>query len=211
MTDLILWPCSARKDGIPRSVLTAGPKVETFLDEDYARKLLDARKVELGSSINSRFLPAIDLYAGHLYEVEGFREAVKTAISQGTDCLVLSGGYGLVRADEEIQVYERKMQDARTWNKHFVLASIFGNYLARRRPSRVFITLSKSSYGKVLFDDTERPRFSLPPDLQLFVYFPNDLSGGSPQQEVPKMQGNAVRDLIRNNMVPDLRWRRVDG
>lgn len=212
MTDLILWPCSAGKEGRQRSVPT-GPKIETFLDADSARKLLEGRRIELDPSRDpcSISLPAIDLYSGYLYGVDGLREAIKTAIGQGTDCLILSGGYGLVRADEEIQFYEKNIQEAPTWKKRSLLASIFGNYLARRRPVRVFMALSKSTYGKVLFDGANRPRFSLPPRIQLFVYFPVTPTGHSPEQEVPKMQGEVVRDLVRDNMVPDSRWERYGG
>lgn len=212
MADLILWPCSAGKSGKQRSV-PSGPKFETFLDEDYARRLLDGRRIELDPCRNpcSISLPAIDLYSGHLYKVNGFREAIRTAIGQGTDCLILSGGYGLIRADEEIQIYEKKIQDARKWKKDSLLASIFGNYLERRRPSRAFIALSRSTYGKVLFGDEIRLKFSLPPSLQLFVYFPDVPIGHSAEQEVPKREGEAVRGLIENKMVPDSRWKRVGG
>ena len=109
ITDLILWSCSAGKEGRQRRV-PSGPKLELSF---------------VWTPLES-FSKAAEL-AG-FFQRSLFHFLASHRLGNGLSHF--SCGYGLVRANEEIHSY----------------SSIFGNYLARLRPSRVFMALSKRAY-----------------------------------------------------------------
>jgi hypothetical protein len=104
---LFVIQCSKRKvpGGQPR---LAGPSVTGLLDDDLADRLSRARAALRSKSRldESRLLPAWQRYSGTLYETAG--DAVGRAVEDGLPIVIISGGYGLLLADEPIGTYDRK-------------------------------------------------------------------------------------------------------
>lgn len=183
-------------------------KIEEFLDDFFIKKLQEGRTKNLRIE-SLKNLPALDLYTGNLYQVSGFKDAVRNAVQKGIHCLVLSAGYGLIRTDEYINSYNRTMNQAKaSWTKENLLPDVFSNYLTRNKISKVFITASRTTYVPALFYQNGKTRFDFPKDCEVFVYIPENGGSGSPLKEIPRMQGEAVRDIINNGMKPDSRWKK---
>lgn len=104
---LFVIQCSKRKvpGGQPR---LAGPSVTDLLDDDLADRLSRARAALRSKSRldESRLLPAWQRYSGTLYETAG--DAIGRAVEEGLPIVIISGGYGLLLADEPIGTYDRK-------------------------------------------------------------------------------------------------------
>jgi hypothetical protein len=100
---LIVLACSGSKKrgGIPPS---GGPGA------GWPRDLLAAReRVRPLARVDERLvLPAWQRYEGRFYRAQGVRAALEAASREG-HVVIISGGYGLVRADECIGDYERKL------------------------------------------------------------------------------------------------------
>lgn len=209
MSNLIIWPCCSEKIGIKRTILN-GKNIERFLDGPSIEKLHEGRKENL-EIIEKKGLAALDLYTGHLYSVFDFKNAVRGAVESKTHCLILSAGYGLIRAEEPIDLYNKSMNQAlESWTRHNLIADVFSQYLKVNKISNAFITASKTTYAPALFyQGSIDPRFIMPELCEAFVYIPIPPRDSSPIREVPKMQGEAIRDLIHNEFIPDSRWIRI--
>ncbi len=101
MRTLVIAPCSAKKRGSPPDVARA----PDLADRDRRRKS-EARLAAYAA-------PAVDMYAGrhHQLVLEGMR-AVWDRWGRGVlDLSILSGGYGILRADEEIVPYDVSLNE----------------------------------------------------------------------------------------------------
>ncbi|GAA1457754.1 hypothetical protein GCM10009603_08960 [Nocardiopsis exhalans] len=78
-------------------------------DTGWPRELIEARARVLAQAgaDDGRFLPAWQRYTGHFYKHA--EPALAEAVASGR-VLIISGGYGLVRADEPIAYYNRRLQ-----------------------------------------------------------------------------------------------------
>lgn len=102
---LILLSCSGDKalGGIHQA---AAPGSPWPLDLQQARAhLADAAGVD-----ESQLMPAWQRYTGSFYQSAG--SALAEAVSVGAHVAILSGGYGVVRADEAIGWYDRQLNPA---------------------------------------------------------------------------------------------------
>ena len=101
---MLLIPCSAGKRDNADLGLVPAP-ISSFLG-DRANALFREGRAQAfertsldGSSLPT---PALTRYSGQPYKTPGFVEAVLDAMARGLHVLVVSGGYGLVRAEEPI-------------------------------------------------------------------------------------------------------------
>jgi len=102
---LILLSCSGDKalGGIHRA---AAPGSPWPLDLQQARsRLVGAAGVDEG-----QLMPAWQRYTGSFYQSDG--SALAEAVSVGAHVAILSGGYGVVRADEAIGWYDQQLNPA---------------------------------------------------------------------------------------------------
>lgn len=101
---LIVLGCSKRKEsgGRPADVDTGG-------EPSWPRELVETRQRLLArSAVDARYtLPAWRRYSGVFYRSAG--AVVGDAVENGR-VLILSGGYGIVRGDESISWYDRKLR-----------------------------------------------------------------------------------------------------
>jgi hypothetical protein len=111
---LLLIPCCKGKNGTADPMLSRrsladdlGPEGRRILaegrDEAFSRPHTWIDK-------NAPLRPAIATYTGQPYTTSGVREQLASAVRQGLHCLVVSGGYGLVRVEEPIHDYEAHLQ-----------------------------------------------------------------------------------------------------
>jgi len=168
---------------------------------DLLRQSRDLAFRRSGTSIDLRSdtCPALFLYSGTMYSIEGFREEVHLAIDRGMHVLVESGGYGLVRAEEPIHKYEAQMnRTAPVWRR--VLPAVLNDYVKRNHIDEVFIAGSKQ-YASVL----RHPQWWNSVRCRWFIAHAGR-GNGNPYEIVPHEIGVTVRDLLRAACRPDSRW-----
>ena len=111
---LLLIPCSAAKRG--KDPVPLGPRsITDFLSPDAARVLAEGRSRAFASNgvwLDPASEPVVALgrYSGEPYRTEGVIDGLLDAIARGLHVLILSGGYGLLRAEEPIHDYNAQMR-----------------------------------------------------------------------------------------------------
>ena len=125
---LLVIPCSGGK--WPRQELELppvqvadllGPGAKAILSE--GRRLAFDRpgtRLHLGSPVKS----ALTYYTGQPYATTGVKDALVAAIRKGLHCLIISGGYGVVRPEEPIHNYNAHLG---TQTKSALVASLAGD------------------------------------------------------------------------------------
>ncbi len=196
----ILIPCSKTKEGNglkverPIEIISFLGQGATVLLKQARQDVLQIPNVTFDET--SRLVPAIVLYSGTLYKVEGFLNAIGNALATGLHILIISGGYGLLRAEEPIHKYEaylgRSDGKLRSFWKR-ILPGIVADYAERNKIKNVFITGSKP-YSDVL--GTEGWTIG----RTVRWYIPHASEGESPYIAVPKKCGEAIRDLLNGLM-----------
>ncbi len=114
---LIILPCSGRK--VIGGTSAPGPAVVDLLSSELAKRLVDARhRVGASAALDeTRLLSAWRRYSGTLYKAAG--SGLASAVAVGVPILILSGGYGLVLAEEPIGIYNRRFS-FRDWPRHLI-------------------------------------------------------------------------------------------
>jgi hypothetical protein len=105
LSALILLPCSASKanGGSSRTVAPPSPSAPEL---QHARnRLQNAARVD-----ERQVMPAWQRYTGGFYQSAG--SSLADAMSAGAHVAILSGGYGVVRADEAIGTYDKELKPA---------------------------------------------------------------------------------------------------
>ena len=104
---LILIPCSGKK-AVNTKNKSEGPSIMDFLPKSLSEELKVARNkmAETSQLDESSLLPAWMRYDGMLYQIA--QPDLETATVKGRNILIISGGYGLVLANEPIGDYKDK-------------------------------------------------------------------------------------------------------
>ena len=105
---LLILPCSGAKRRVGQDV-QSGPAITESLPNELADELLQARTrvKQLVPFDETVLLPAWQRYNGALYKAG--RQAIGDLMQAGAHVLILSGGYGAVRATEAIGHYEARL------------------------------------------------------------------------------------------------------
>lgn len=190
---LLIIPCSSAKAGVADPGLPVvqvmdllGPSGAALLAE--GRQLAFARPVtslDRGSPLR----PAIAYYTGQPYATGGVRDHLAVAIRRGLHCLIVSGGYGVVRAEEPIHRYQAHLptQTRTIWARR--LPEILRDYVAANGISRT-ITVVSSGYAAVL------PADLTPNDSRFVPTFSRDRDSGSALRVVPERIGAQVAEVL---------------
>lgn len=197
---LLIIPCSGAKQwgSKPSHALS----ILSALDPARAAALAHARAVlrEQAKVDEKTLMPAYLRYSGQLYEYGS--TSIGEAIAAGQRVLIVSGGYGLLLADEPIGMYE----------KRFALSDWPGGLLegcildyARHEGVRYVIAVMSSTtdYAKLIRRVNWR-RAGLEATLISPV-----AHGGGAMVKVPRAQGQAVAALIDTGL--DQAWRSSDS
>ena len=190
---LLVIPCSGGKDG------TADPglgrvAVADFLGDESRHLLQEGRArafARRGVMLDetSELRPAIAYYTGQPYATPGVRAALVDAIARGLHCLIVSGGYGLLRAEEPIHRYNAYLgnQTRDVWSRR--LPVILRDYVARNEITRAVVVLS-SAYAAVL------PDRIVPDEIRIVPTFDRAADAGSPMRVVPERVGRALARVL---------------
>lgn len=141
---LLLIPCSAGKRG-DRDLGLRPTMILDLLGGHAAAVLAEGREQAFGRTkldASSVFVPAIARYSGQPYATTGVVDGLLDAIARGLHVVILSGGYGVLRAEEPIQDYEAPMQRTLTvWRS--LIPVLLRDYVDRNGIRRTFGSFSR--------------------------------------------------------------------
>lgn len=202
--DLIIFPCSQWKRGWGQAPLPE-KTVFDFLGQEASDMLTEARALafkakDVSKDCSAPRVPALILYSGITYNIPGFKDLVWEALKKGVHCLIVSGGYGVVRPEEPIHPYEAYMpKTSRVWGRY--LPDILGRYMTENNIKRVFVACS-TPYAKVLLGPSAANWTQQA--IEVYCYVPMTSARVTALRKI----GEAIIDLITSSMVPDGRWRK---
>jgi hypothetical protein len=132
--------------------------------------------------------PALAWYTGQPYATSGVRAGLIAAIERGLHCLIVSGGYGVVRAEEPIHKYQAHLSKTRgVWSRR--LPAILRDYVDRNNITRT-ITVVSSVYAGVL------PMNLTGNDARYVPSFSHQVDEGAALQVVPARVGARLADVL---------------
>jgi hypothetical protein len=197
---LLVIPCSgAKREG---SMPVHGPSILSEVDSAPAARLSKARS-ELRTKAKvdeTTLMPAFLRYAGQLYQHS--TESISVALAARRHIVVVSGGYGLLLADEPIGTYERRFVLS-DWPKG-LLQDCLLNYACRSGIRFVIAVMSSTTDYARLIKSVGWSGAGLTATLVSPVSF----CGGA-MVTVPRAEGQAVAELIKDGLKEP--WRSSDG
>ena len=200
---LLIIPCSARKIRF-NNVRETDHQISQYLPADLKDQLNRARaRVSEGARVNERTLvPAWQRYDGYFYTAA--REALSAAISMGLHVLIISGGYGVLLADELIGDYSARFE-LTCWPEG-LLEKVIVSYARHHRLKHMRAFLSASSDDRKL---VERVPWRAAGVDDAFLLIPKFLQQGDARIVVPRAQGQMMEAFIKGELTQG--WRSSDG
>lgn len=197
---LLIIPCSgAKRTGGERC--TEVSIMET-LDPDHITALSEGRVAlrEVAHINEQALMPAYRRYSGYLY---GQCEAtLDSAVSNGQPIQILSGGYGLLLANEPIGTYEKvfKVSD---WPKGLLESCILDYVRYAKIKSVIAVMSGTTDYARLVRRVNWR-------QAGVIATLVSPVStGGGAMVKVPRAQGQAIDQLIKAGL--DDSWRSSDS
>jgi hypothetical protein len=193
-TTLLVIPCSGAKQGGPRPDLVPvsvrsllGPGAQASLDT--GRTLAFQRRATKFDPTSQPQI-ALAMYSGQPYSTPGVRKLLVDAIGRGLHCLIISGGYGLLRAEEPIQNYSAHLgtQTKNVWARR--LPTILIDYVQRAGIQRSVVVLSQHYADCVPVLTTHETRF--------VPIFHRGVDEGAALQVVPAQIGAELHGILTN-------------
>jgi hypothetical protein len=185
---MLVIPCSGVKarGGRPRTRTIVAPSWPETLS--FARTGLWAR-----SYVNERHvMPAWQRYKGHFYQQAG--EALGEAVAAGVRIIILSGGYGLLRADEPIGTYNKVLKRS-DWPPDLLESLLTDEAVRVGAEAVVAFTAATTDYAKLVRGAPWRQCGIVP---VLFVTI-TDVGGGA-MVKVPRQLGQAFTALWKRDL-----------
>jgi len=188
---LLVIPCSGSKDGVADPGLPL-VSVAELLGTGERQLLEQGRQLAFERTgttlhLSSPLQPALAYYTGQPYATEGTRDALVEAIRHGLQCLIISAGYGVLRAEEPIHRYNAQMAQTRSvWARR--LPAILADYVRRQHVDRSFVLLSRQ-YAACVPQLTQTEQRMVPT-------FTRGRDPGSAIREVPARIGAELSQLL---------------
>lgn len=197
---LLVICCSKHK--APGSIGPGGPSILDYLPGSVAERLHHARRALAPRAHldESTLLPAWRLYNGHFFRAA--TQVLARTVGEPPRVVIVSGGYGLLLADERIGVYDRRFRQS-DWPEG-VLEEVVLDFVERQGLGHVRAFASETTdYAKLLRAISWR---DVPiEDAWLFsAAGPKD----GAQIKVPRTQGEAFVALIEGRLSKN--WRSSD-
>lgn len=197
---LLLVPCSGAKQrgSKPSKALS----ILSALDPARAAALANARATLREKALvdEKTLMPAYLRYSGQLYEHGS--TSIGRAVAAGQRVLIVSGGYGLLLADEPIGMYEKRFA-LFDWPGGLLEGCILDYARHEGIRSVIAVMSSTTDYAKLIRRVNWR-RAGLEATLVSPV-----AHGGGAMVKVPRAQGQAVAALIKTGL--DQAWRSSDS
>lgn len=172
------------------------------LPASLAGELTAAR--ETNAAIAGRgnvLMPALTRYTGTLYQAA--REALSSILASGTHVLILSGGYGVVCADELIADYEMRFNPA-MWADRIVERAVEAYAVRHGCLSVRAFAGGTTPYARVI----RRTDWQYAGVCDALLVAP-DFHGGGAMRAVPTALGAAITAFSQGRLTP--KWRTTDG
>lgn len=200
---LLIIPCSDRKVRSD-NVLETGPQISHYLPAGLADQLDRARaRVREGARVDERTLvPAWQRYDGHFYMAA--QEALSAAIRMDLHILIVSGGYGVLLADELIGNYSARFE-LTSWPEG-LLEKVIARYARHHRLKHMRAFLSASSDDRKLM---ERVHWRAAGVDDAVLLIPKFSGQGDARTVVPRAQGQMMEAFIKDELKQG--WRSSDG
>lgn len=197
---LLLIPCSGKKQH--GSKPSYAPSIFSALDHARATTLAKARaSLRKKALLDKTLMPAYLRYsAGELYKHAA--TSIGEAVTAGQRVLIVSGGYGLILADEPIGWYERPF-NLPDWPNGLLEECILEYARRERLRSVIAIIARTTNYAKLI----RRVKDWGGLEAKLVTPVAHGCDGA--QKKVPRAQGEAVAALINAGL--DQAWRSSDG
>ena len=207
---LLLIPCSKTKQH--RSKPSNAASILSALDPARAAALANAR-AKLSEKIKEEkkpkeapvdektLMPAYLRYSGQLYK--HCSADIGAALAVGRRVLIVSGGYGLLLADEPIGMYEKRFTLS-DWPGGLLEGCIL-DYARHEGIQSIIAVMARTSTYATLIRRWKRKGAGLPVTL----VSPDFRGPNVGQKKVLKAQGEAITALINNGLDKD--WRSSDG
>ncbi len=203
---LLVIPCCGEKrgtrdPGLPLKRIADYLSPATFTLLEQGRNLAFSNpKTSLEE--HSQLKPAVSWYTGQPYCTEGFRELLADALRDGLHCLIISGGYGLLRPEEPIHNYKAHLSKTiSVWQNR--LPVVLKEYVSRNGIRRSFGSFSESHYARVVPDQLAKENFRAIPS------FDRRFDHGAPLRVVPARVGELLLSLLRADFSPTEGWEAV--
>lgn len=198
---LLIVPCSGAKQEGGLEDVRSTPITEE-LSEDLARRLIAARRPVLAKAdADERYLmPAWQRNAGMFYSCA--EPALEQAVSAKLHVLILSGGYGVLKASESIGTYSTRMNLAH-W-PHGLLQEVLIAYARKHglRRMRAFVSRS-TDYFRVL----QLTRWGQAGVDDAVAFTPEAAHGA--MVKAPRAQGEGFKAFLSGQL--RTAWRSSDG
>lgn len=197
---LLIIPCSGKKAG--GSLSGHSTRLTNVISNDLGCALVAARQ-RLSDSIQleERFLcPAWKRYSGSLYT--SGNAGLKIAISAGFPTMIISGGYGLLLAEEPIGTYN-KMFQVSDWPRGLLEEILIGLVADWKISSVRAFASSTTGYGKLLL----QVPWSRSNVKDAWLISPETSTGAMIKS--PRAQGEALTAMMLGTL--HHRWKSSDG
>jgi hypothetical protein len=201
---LLIIPCCSSKNGARDPGLQEVSVVHR-IDSDLAKRVSEGRNEAFhcqGTYLDSasELRPALAWYTGQPYETAGVRDLLTNAIRDGLHCLIVSGGYGVLMAQEPIHWYGAHLQRTKkVWRR--IIPQVISDYVARNGIRRTFTVVS-SGYAEVI------PVQLSGNDWRAVPSFDPGQDSGSAMRVVPAKVGALLRNLLLSDFEPTDEWAR---
>lgn len=192
---LVVIPCSAAKQR-GGSADDGGACIADWLPQKLALELLGARVANAGAVQldESQQMPAVERYAGHLYKTAG--GALQRIQQAGARLAIMTGGYGVVLADEPIGCYSQRLAE-RMWPDDLVARCLAAYAEAIEATTVVGLLAGSTPYAKVFC------RVRWPESVQqAWLISPVARPAAGAQVAVPCAIGEALREVAESHSLP---------
>jgi hypothetical protein len=198
---LILIPCSGSKRSGGSSARGCAPLTDD-LPLSLAERLVSARRAVLAKAEldDHQLMPALQRYQGMLYSRAG--QALQGAVDAGLHVLIISGGYGVIKACEPIGYYSTRLVLS-AW-PHGTLEEVLLGYARRHglKSVRAFVSQT-TDYCRLI----SRTRWHDAGIHDAAIVAPEAARGA--MVKAPRAQGESLAAFLTGRLKDC--WRSTDG
>ena len=199
---LFVIPCSGSKSEDGGGVERAGVSILDSLPVPLANELRArrAKNASMAQVDESTLLPAARRYTGRLYRAAG--SALDVLLEAGANIAIISGGYGVVLADEPIGWYDRKFK-ASMWPNGLVGRCLAAYAGAVHAETVVGLLSATTDYAKAF----RKARW---PEAVERVFQVSPEAARGAMEKAPRAQGEALEAIGRGRRLR-AGWRSSGG
>ena len=199
MKKLLIIPCCAKKRRCSLELFEKEVKISYFID--HTLRLLNEGRSMCQKDIieDCTSISALSMYNGFLYNKQ-LKELIREKINPNFHVLIISASYGILRPEERIKYYNRKMSDNYSiWRN--VIPAILEEYIINNKIGEVYGFFgSSTTYLKIVEQCNWDLLKSNGLEIVRFISpFKNTYLPKSSMQGVSEFNGKLIVDLIESD------------